>query len=175
MAKELIPNHTTATVKIHIRPGGYNEISQGWTNGFASRSASGSVYLNAEFTLLDGKYAGQKIFNVIGLRSPKNAHWGSKGRIFLRDIINSSYGLQPEDCSSSAQKARELRNIGDIDGLKFRALIKISKNQSGRAENVIDKAIMPDTHEPISPAKKLLRRDISTATSDRTKTPQWVK
>ena len=50
--------------------------AQGWTGGYATRSDSGAVYLNAEFTVLEGPYSRRKIFTLIGLYSPK----GRSGR-----------------------------------------------------------------------------------------------
>jgi hypothetical protein len=50
----LIPKGTLAKVCLTIRPGGYDDPSQGWTGGLATRGATGAVYLNAEFVVLEG-------------------------------------------------------------------------------------------------------------------------
>jgi hypothetical protein len=59
----LIPRGTLAKVRVTIRPGGYDEPSQGWTGGFATRGSSGAVYLSGEFTVTEGPYARRKIFS----------------------------------------------------------------------------------------------------------------
>ena len=46
----LIPKGTLAKVRLTIRPGGFDDASQGWTGGYATRGSTGAVYLNGEFT-----------------------------------------------------------------------------------------------------------------------------
>ena len=69
----LIPKGTLAKVRLTIRPGGFDDASQGWTGGYATRGSTGAVYLNGEFTVTEGQYARRKIFTLIGLYSPKGA------------------------------------------------------------------------------------------------------
>ena len=45
----LIPKGTLAKVRLTIRPGGFDDASQGWTGGYATRGSTGAVYLNGEF------------------------------------------------------------------------------------------------------------------------------
>ena len=53
----LIPPKTLAKVIMAIRPGGYDDPSQGWTGGYATRSdKTGAIYLNAKFTILEGPF-----------------------------------------------------------------------------------------------------------------------
>ena len=61
----LIPKGTLAKVRLTIRPGGFDDASQGWTGGYATRGSTGAVYLNGEFTVTEGQYARRKIFNPI--------------------------------------------------------------------------------------------------------------
>jgi hypothetical protein len=67
----LIPKGTLARVRLTIRPGGFDDPSQGWTGGYATRGSTGAVYLNGAFTVTEGQYARRKIFTLIGLYSPK--------------------------------------------------------------------------------------------------------
>ena len=67
----LIPKGTLAKVRLTIRPGGFDDPSQGWTGGYATRGSTGAVYLNGEFTVTEGQYARRKIFTLIDLYSPK--------------------------------------------------------------------------------------------------------
>lgn len=47
---EVIPKGTLAKVRMTIKPGGHDDASQGWTDGWATRSpTTGSVYLNCEW------------------------------------------------------------------------------------------------------------------------------
>ena len=67
----LIPKSTLVKVRLSIRPGGFDDASQGWTGGYATRGNTGAVYLNGEFTVLEGSFSKRKIFTLIGLYSPK--------------------------------------------------------------------------------------------------------
>ncbi|MGD7248077.1 hypothetical protein ACQCQ6_25490, partial [Ralstonia pseudosolanacearum] len=47
---DLIPKGTLVPVRMILKPGGYDDPSQGWVGGYASESfETGSVYLAAEF------------------------------------------------------------------------------------------------------------------------------
>ena len=76
----LIPKGTLAKVRLTIRPGGFDDASQGWTGGYATRGSTGAVYLNGEFTVTEGQYARRKIFTLIGLYSPKGSASGRQRR-----------------------------------------------------------------------------------------------
>ncbi len=67
-------------------PGGFDDPAQGWTGGYAKRGAMGSVYLDAEFTVLEGPYAKRKIWSLIGLYSPKGLTGPNMGRGLIRGI-----------------------------------------------------------------------------------------
>ena len=54
----VIPKGTLAKVRLTIRPGGFDDPSQGWTGGYARRGSTGSVYLDVEYTVLEGPLAG---------------------------------------------------------------------------------------------------------------------
>ena len=88
----LIPKGTLAKVRLTIRPGGFDDASQGWTGGYATRGSTGAVYLNGEFTVTEGPYARRKIFTLIGLYSPKGPDWTNMGRSLVRGMLNSARG-----------------------------------------------------------------------------------
>lgn len=141
----LIPPKTLAKVIMAIRPGGYDDASQGWTGGYATRSdKTGAVYLNAKFTILEGPYAKRVVFGLVGLHSPKGPEWTNIGRSFLRAILNSSRGIHPTDQSQQAQNARRIRGFADLDGIEFVARIDVEKDQNGEDKNVVKAAIQPD-------------------------------
>ena len=144
----LIPPKTLAKVIMAIRPGGYDDASQGWTGGYATRSdKTGAVYLNAKFTILEGPFAKRVVFGLIGLYSPKGPDWTNMGRSFLRAILNSARGIHPADQTPQAQTARRIRGFADLDGVEFVVRIDVEKDQTGEDKNVVKAAIQPDSKE----------------------------
>lgn len=140
----LIPKGTIARVRLTIRPGGYDDPSQGWTGGYATRGSTGAVYLNGEFTVLEGPYARRKIFTLIGLYSPKGPDWANMGRSLIRGMLNSARGISDKDVSPQAQAARRISGFADLDGLEFVARIDIGTDANGEAKNEIRMAVTPD-------------------------------
>lgn len=128
-----------------IRPGGYDEPSQGWTGGYATRSAkTGAIYLNAKFSILEGPFARRVVFGLIGLYSPKGPEWGQMGRSFLRAILNSAHGVHPSDQTPQAESARRIRGFADLDGIELVICIYVEKDQNREDKNVVKAAIQPD-------------------------------
>jgi hypothetical protein len=142
---DLIPKGTIAKLRLTIRPGGYNDEQQGWTGGYATRNANtGAVYLNCEYTVLEGKYVRRKVFSLIGLMSPKGPEWANMGRSLVRGILNSAHSISDKDSSPQAQAKRRIRSFADLDGLEFLARIDIGKDTSGEDKNEIRVAVTPD-------------------------------
>ncbi|MCE8512270.1 hypothetical protein KBY22_06170 [Ruegeria pomeroyi] len=140
----LIPKGTLAKVRLTLRPGGFDDPSQGWTGGYATRGSTGAVYLNGEFTVTEGQYARRKIFTLIGLFSPKGPDWGNMGRGLIRGILNSARGVSDKDNSPEAQLRRRINGFGDLDGLEFVARIDIGTDTNGEDKNEIRAAVTPD-------------------------------
>jgi hypothetical protein len=129
----------------HPPGGGYNDEQQGWTGGYATRNANtGAVYLNCEYTVLEGKYARRKVFSLIGLMSPKGPEWANMGRSLVRGILNSAHGISDKDSSPQAQAKRRIRSFADLDALEFLARIDVGKDTSGEDKNEIRVAVTPD-------------------------------
>lgn len=143
----LIPKGTLAKVKLSIRPGGHDDPAQGWTGGYATRGSTGAVYLNGEFTVIEGPYARRKIFTLIGLYSPKGPDWANMGRSLIRGILNSARGISDKDTSPQAQAARRIASFADLDGLEFIARIDIGTDTNGEDKNEIRAAVTPDHKE----------------------------
>ena len=137
----VIPKGVIAKVRLSIRPGGYDDPSQGWTGGYATRGSTGAVYLNAEFTVLEGPYARRKIFSLIGLYSPKGPDWGNMGRALVRAILNSARGISDKDVSPQAQSARRIRGLSDLDGIEFVAKIDVGTDTNGDDKNEVRSAV----------------------------------
>jgi len=143
----LIPKGTIVKVRLTIRPGGFSDPAQGWTGGYAKRGASGAVYLDVEYTVLEGQYAKRKIWSMIGLYSPKGPDWGNMGRGFMRGVLNSSRGLSDKDNSPEAQNARRISSFADIDGIEFVARIDVGTDSNGQDKNDIRQALTRDHKE----------------------------
>jgi hypothetical protein len=140
----LIPKGTIAKVRLTIRPGGFDDPSQGWTGGYARRGSTGSVYLDVEYTVLEGPYARRKVWSMIGLYSATGPGWANMGRSLVRGILNSARGLSDKDNSQEAQNARRIAGFADLDGLEFVARIDIGKDSNGEDKNDIRQAVTRD-------------------------------
>ncbi|WP_136646616.1 hypothetical protein [Tabrizicola sp. YIM 78059] len=140
----LIPKGTLVKVRLTIRPGGFDDPSQGWTGGYATRGSTGAVYLNGEFTVTEGQYARRKIFTLIGLYSPKGPDWANMGRSLIRGMLNSARGISDKDQSPQAQAARRINGFADLDGIEFVARIDVGSDAMGEEKNEIRAAVTPD-------------------------------
>lgn len=129
---DIIPHGTIAKVALKIRPGGYDDETKGWTGEYATRSdATGAIYLDAEYTVIGGKYNKRKVWSLIGLHSPKGPKWEQMGRSFIRAALESARGVKPDDASETAMKARQIKGFGDLNGLEFVVKIDVEKGQDG--------------------------------------------
>lgn len=140
----VIPKGTLAKVRLTIRPGGFDDPSQGWTGGYATRGSTGAVYLNGEFTVLEGQYAKRRIWSLIGLYSPKGPDWSNIGRSLIRGMLNSARGLSDKDVTPQAQAARRINGFADLDGLEFVARIDIGTDTNGDDKNEVRGAVTRD-------------------------------
>ncbi len=146
---DLIPHKTPVKVVLKIRPGGYNDPSQGWTGGIATQADSGAVYLDCEFTIIGGKYNKRKVWSLVGLHSPKGPKWAAMGRSFIRAMLESARGITPSDASEMAMKARQITGFGDLDGMEFAALVEVQKAEpnSGYDDKNVIQTVIPATHK----------------------------
>ena len=139
----VIPKGTLAKVRLTIRPGGFDDPSQGWTGGYAKRGATGAVYLDAEYTVVEGAYAKRKIWSLIGLYSPKGPDWGNAGRGLIKGILNSARGIDDKDNSAQAQAKRRISGFADLDGIEFIARMDIGSDTNGEDKNEVRSAVTP--------------------------------
>ena len=145
---DLIPKGTLLKVRLTIKPGGYDDINQGWTGGLATQSSTtGSVYLQAEFVVMEGQFAKRKLWTNIGLFSPKGPTWGNMGRTLIKGILNSARGILPNDNSPQAQQARCVNGFADLAGLEFIGQVGWEKDQYGDDKAIIKTIITPDHKE----------------------------
>ncbi len=143
-AFDLIPRGTVVAVRMTLKPGGFDEPSQGWTGGYATLGSTGAVYLNCEFVVLEGEFARRKLWSRIGLYSPKGPEWSNKGRTFIKALLNSARGVWPSDNSPAAQEARRIASFTELDGIVFIGRVDWEKNKNGEFDNVIKTAITAD-------------------------------
>jgi hypothetical protein len=140
----LIPEGTIVKVRLDIQQGGFNDESEGWTKGMATRGQTGAVYLKCEYKIQDGKFQGRKIWSLIGLHSNKSDVYKTMGRVLIKEILESSRGIDPKDESDVANKKRSIESLADLDNIVFVAEISIGTNQKGEGKNEIKKAITSD-------------------------------
>lgn len=136
----LIPAGEIAKVRMKIKPGGYNDPAQGITGGYATKNpATASIYLDAEFTILEGKFTNRRVFGKIGLHSEKSPKFKQMGQQFIKAILSSARGVGLNDISDQAKAARKINSFADLDNLEF--LVRIDVEQS---KNIIRKVITKD-------------------------------
>ncbi len=145
---DLIPKGTVAKVRMTLKPGGYDDPSQGWTGGYATQSFdTGSIFLACEFVVLEGEFARRKLWSNVGLYSAKGDAWGNMGRSFVRAALNSARNIRPQENSAQAAAARRIAGFQELDGLEFVARIDVEKDGRGDLRNVIKMAVEPDQPE----------------------------
>ena len=146
-AFDIIPPGTLAKVRMTLKPGGYNDHTMGWTEGYATRNEqTGAMYLNAEFVVQDGPYARRRLWTLIGLYSPKGPTWSNMGRTLVRGILESARAIRSDDRSPRAQQLRQIQTFTELDGIEFVARIGVEKDSYGDDKNIIRQAV-PAEHE----------------------------
>ena len=144
-AFDLIPKGTIVPLRMSIKPGGHDDHSQGWTDGYATQSFdTGAVYLACEFVVTAGPFAKRKMWSNIGLQSAKGPTWGQMGRSFIRAALNSARNVNPLDNSPQAAAARRINSFADLDGIEFIARVDVERDSKGEDRNVVKIAIEPD-------------------------------
>jgi len=144
-AFDLIPKGTILPLRMSIKPGGHDDLNQGWTGGYATESfETAAVYLACEFVVTGGPYAKRKMWSNVGLHSRKGPTWGQMGRSFIRAALNSARGVHPQDNSPQAAAARRINSFADLDGIEFIARVDVEKDAKGEDRNVVKLAIEPD-------------------------------
>ncbi len=138
----VIPHNTLAKVKMYIKAGGYDDESKGCTGGLASHnSKTGSIALNVEFTVMEGQYAGRKVWSYIGIHSASNEKYAQIGRSTIRAILESANKVDPQDKSAAANRLREIDKLSDLNGVEFVAKIEVETDNQGKERNKIRFAI----------------------------------
>jgi hypothetical protein len=136
-----IPEETKAILVIHIKPGGVGE------DGLLTRSEKGDCEMLAVvLTVADGTYKGEKFPEWWVLNGTTDGH--AKAREItlrkLKAIIDSAFGLDPNDKSPEA-RARRTISFGQLEGMAFMAEIGIAKGSGDYGDkNVVAAVITKD-------------------------------
>jgi hypothetical protein len=147
---ELIPNGEIAVVQLRIRKGDVGE------DGMLTRAKSGeSEYLNAELVLLDGKYSKMKLWQNLLLTGATDGQKQmiDKSRAIMKAMLDSAYGLHPDDKSQEA-RAKRVKLLRDFEGLHFQVKIGIEKGKPkspGSVEMYRDRNVLDDVITPNKP------------------------
>ena len=133
-----IPIGTTATLVIHIKPGGVGE------DQMLTRSTKGDCEMLAlMFTVTDGKYKGEKFFENWILEGTTDGH--AKASEFtrrkLKAILDSAFGLDPDDKSPEARTRRTI-SLGQLENMTFMAEIGIEKGSGDYGDKNIVAAVI---------------------------------
>jgi hypothetical protein len=136
-----IPEGTKPTLVIHIKPGGVGE------DGLLTRSKDGGCEMLAVMlTVADTAYKGEKFFENWILEGTTDGH--AKAREItlrkLKAIIDSAFGLDPNDKSPEA-RARRTISLSQLEGMAFMAEIGIEKGSKDYGDkNIVAAVITPD-------------------------------
>lgn len=138
---EVIPADTTAPVVIKFLHGEQKDDLHPTKNG------DGRM-VKCEVVVTSGQYAKRKFFLNLMLASSDPSNEGHKKAIeisksTLRSIVEASRGFAPTDESAQAIEARKLKNISDIDGMEFTALIGVEKGTGGYSDKNTLKRVIP--------------------------------
>jgi hypothetical protein len=139
---DVIPAETICTLQLKVRAGGVGE------DQWLRRSNDGnSEGLDCEFTVVGGEHDKRKLWQLYTLRGtePRHAEAGEISLRTLRAMVESAYGIKPDNNSEAAQAARHLKSWAALDGLRFMAKLGVRPAQGTYpAKNTILEIITPD-------------------------------
>jgi len=147
---DLIPHNSVATVGLHIRPGGVGE-----DNALTRTKSGDAEMLSCQFTVTDGPFKGRKFWENWILEGVSDGHARSAeiNRGTIKAILDSAFGIKPDDKGLQARAARTKR-LGELEGLVFIAKIGVEKGKpkpdgSGNwpDRNILAGVITPDRKE----------------------------
>ena len=153
---ELIPAGTVARVILTMKRG--TEVIPDYsTQPMFKQGQTGTKWLECEFTVVGGKYDRRKFWQNImvdgGKINPESGMpWCKEiGIRTFRDIINSTFGLDPNDTSPEAAMKRKVNDLNVLDGAEFCVKIAVEKGTNGYADkNKMMVALATNSKEYIS-------------------------
>lgn len=126
-----IPEDSIVAFKMTIRPPKAGK--EGTTHALFCKSGKGNEYLDVEFEVASGVYAGRKIWQNFTLVGSDQAAKISMRT--LRAIVESARGIAPSDASPAAAAGRQLSDWADFNSMVFLAKVKCVVEQSQKDDN----------------------------------------
>ena len=156
---ELIPAGTVARVILTMKRG--TEVIPDYsTQPMFKQGQTGTKWLECEFTVVGGKYDKRKFWQNImvdgGKINPESGMpWCKEiGIRTFRDIINSTFGLDPNDTSPEAAMKRKVNDLNVLDGAEFCVKVAVEKGTNGYADkNKMMVALAVNSNEYIGSAQ----------------------
>lgn len=131
---DVIPPKSCVIVRMHVRKPYECNKPAGSDPEWLCLSPKGMEYLSTELEVVEGKFAGRKIYHCFNVGCQKQMTDGQRKSLTiamaqLRAIIEISKGIHPEDNSDAACRAR-MMEIPDLEGMTFPALIDCERSTS---------------------------------------------
>ena len=156
---ELIPAGTVARVILTMKRGP-EVIPDYSTQPMFKQGQTGTKWLECEFTVVGGKYDKRQFWQNImvdgGKINPESGMpWCKEiGIRTFRDIINSTFGLDPNDTSPEAAMKRKVNDLNVLDGAEFCVKVAVEKGTNGYADkNKMMVALAVNSNEYIGSAQ----------------------
>jgi len=83
--------------------------------------------------------------------------------------------LSKSENSEKALRCRRLKSLEDLDGSKFQAKIKITKDYKGFEVNEIDDVIIPDDRNIEVHSSRLRQTDLTSKLTAAVSAPMWMR
>jgi len=150
---ELIPEGTIARAILLIKPNYLTLEEFSTTPMFKESPHSSAKYIEAEFTIVGGKFDKRKVWqNVFFDGDAKNDQGISKARVngirTLRLLVDSMLGLDPKDVSPESSNKRKIPGIDALQAQEFCIKIGVEKGKNGYADkNTLRSPIAADHKE----------------------------
>ena len=169
----LIPAGTLIKASVCIKPGGHGP--GGW---FTQSRSSDAVYLNVDFTVVEGEYSGRIVHQMVGIQGTKRNDkgediWGQMGRSMLRALVESAYNIMPNDNSDEANIKRTLQDISGINTLVCAAKVGVDVDSTGAHPNR-NKIVNIITPESAQYKTIMGQASVATATTNTADLPEWL-
>jgi len=136
---ELIPEGTIARAILLIKPNYLTLEEFSNTPMFKESPHSSAKYIEAEFTIVGGKFDKRKVWqNIFFDGDAKNDQGISKARVnglrTLRLLVDSMLGLDPKDVSPESNNKRKIPGVDALQGQEFCIKIGIEKGTNGYSD-----------------------------------------
>lgn len=126
-----IPDDSIVTLQMTINPPKFGK--EGDSHPLFCRSAKGNEYIDVEFEVVGGNFAGhqfRQFFTLVGSESAAKISMRT-----LRAIIESARGISPSDISPVATASRQISDWADFNGMLFLSKITCKTEQRPNDSN----------------------------------------